>query len=274
MRRVMIMLVLSLGVLTGCLAGCRAGESTEGAPASRPARPDPRQLRYETLIGDCMTERGFSYVPHPAVTPADSAEARYSGWRSVLQPDAEVRAFRQKYGFGLYARLVYPDDPALAPGSAPDADRAADPNLTIRDALDPARRQAYDLARQGCGGAAGARVYPSRAAGERDYEAFRGDPAVAAAAGRYAGCLRDRGHPIDRTEPGTIETSVYRQATEAFGGADLFNPDAAEQLGTAAARRGLTREIDQALADLDCRTGYADLARTRYPEVIAALHGP
>ena len=122
MRRVILMVVLGLSVLTGCLAGCRS-DSTMVAPDSRPARPDPKQEKYENLVADCMTGQGFAYVPSPAVVPVDSAETLYSGWKSVLQPPAEVRTFRQKYGFGLYARLVYPDDPALSHGSAPDADR-------------------------------------------------------------------------------------------------------------------------------------------------------
>jgi hypothetical protein len=275
MRRVILMVVLGLSVLTGCLAGCRS-DSTMVAPAGRPAQPDPKQEKYENLVADCMTGQGFAYVPRPAFTPADSAETLYSGWKSVLQPPADVHAFREKYGFGLYARLVYPDDPALSHGSAPDADREPNPNVTIRDALDTSRRKAYDLALHDCGGVAARTVYPSsappKARGQRDHRAFRSDPKVVAAVADYAGCLSEKGHQILDPEPGTIETSLYEQATEAFGRRDLFNPDAAEQVSAAEARAGLTAEITLALTDLDCRTGYAKLARSGYAEAVSAAH--
>ncbi|MET0494095.1 MAG: hypothetical protein ABW000_13295 [Actinoplanes sp.] len=217
MRRVILMVVLGLSVLTGCLAGCRS-DSTMVAPASRPAPPDPKQEKYE----------------------------------------------------------VYPHDPVLSHGSAPDADREPNPNVTIRDALDTSRRKAYDLALHDCSGAAARTVYPSsappRAAGEPDHRAFRSDPKVVAAVADYAGCLRVKGHQVPDPEPGTIETTLYEQATEAFGRRDLFNPDAAEQLSAAEARTGLTAEITLALTDLDCRAGYANLARTGYAEAVTAAN--
>ena len=270
MRRVILMVVLGLSVLTGCLAGCRS-DSTMVAPAGRAAQADPKQQKYENLVAECMTGQGFAYVPHPAVTPADSADTLYSGWKSVLQPPGDVRTFRQKYGFGLYARLVYPNDPVLSHGSAPDADREPNPNITIRDALDADRQQAYDVKLHDCGGVAGREVYPSSPAGEPGHRALS-DPKVLAAVEEYAGCLRTKGHQVPDPEPGTIETTLYDQATEAFGRRDLFNPDAAEQLSAAEARSGLTAEITLALTDLDCRADYANLARTGYAEAVTAAN--
>jgi hypothetical protein len=142
---------------------------------------------------------------------------------SVLEPADQVRAFRAKYGFGGYSRLVYPTDPAVA---VQQMDPNQNPNNAIRAALDPARQKAYDQALegdareakaggkppkgpidQGCGGAAGLKYYgtgPSKdqqAASAREYAKFQNDPAVIKAAQKYGDCAGPSAHAAGTSRP-------------------------------------------------------------------------
>ena len=121
-----------------------------GAPAAAtsatPGDPDSVEVKAENMIADCMKKKGFRYVPHPLSFESGEQISRYAGMLYVLEPADQVRAFRAKYGFGGYSRLVYPNDPAVTV-VAPDPSK--NPNNGIRDALDPAQQKAYDKALNG-----------------------------------------------------------------------------------------------------------------------------
>jgi len=149
--------LLGLGAL---LAGCGGGPSaapTGGASSSAAAptqagpdtntpegRAEADSIKSENLMADCMKAAGFRYVPHPAhyTRPAGNI----AGKDPATVPYDVLKTYRQKYGYGSnYATDVYPNDPNVV---AP-TDPAANPNNAIRDALDPARKKAYDQAYDG-----------------------------------------------------------------------------------------------------------------------------
>lgn len=292
MRRSLLPLALCAAVL---LAGCtgtsdtKAGEQETGGSAFDLAKAQSdsqaQHQRLESLIADCMKKQGFQYLPATGQDRRTRPAEVLNGRSSVLRPAEEVRTFRQKYGFGsVYARLVFPDDPAVALGEGEKGD-GKDPNADIRTALDNARRRQYDLAltgvtnepgptytpSAGCQGEAEAKIWPGGAeeqkkvqeARERASSAFQTDPAVVAAAQKYADCLREKGYRVPSRTPGEIEVSLYEQALAVEEGS-VSKADAAE---------GLRKEIEAALADLQCRTDYATIARTKYAKAIFEAGG-
>ena len=307
MRRV-LMTLTALGLLFA--AGCSAEEAPEGVKddaggqIAAPARGevDSKKQKAENLIADCMKKQGFQYTPHVSAD-GESGQFSFAGQLSVLEPADEVRKFRQKYGFGVMSRLVYPNDPAVA---VPDMDPSKNPNNAIREGLDRNRRKAYDLAldgvvdsgadgqhkgdvkEPGCSGKAYSEVFgdttPDKAtlrARQRAYGAFQADPQVVAAAQQWADCLRGQGYKVQDARPGAIEVALATVAMD--GGLPAGPGDSAEvpadgaataaaggsaSVQAADASAGLQREIKAALADLDCRTGYAALVRAEYAKVL------
>jgi len=293
MRRLTVSVaVLSLALLAACGSHADDAAAPAGAAAppaagdsgTRAADYDAASVKVESSIADCMKKAGFRYVAHPTRVDETDQRALYGGPQSLLQPDEKVQAFRAKYGFGLFAALVYPTDPAV--GASP-TDAGPNPNNAIRDGLDKAQQAAYDQALNGAGGESkaggesttssgcaptAAQKYfgsgPSKdqqAAAARNYAAFQNDPQVVAAAQKYADCLRGKGYPVASASPGTIEQSVQ--------GSYFDKVSQGGTPGAAAAKTGLTNEIKAALDDLGCRTDYAKLARTRYAAVIQAGTG-
>ncbi|MBM2619444.1 hypothetical protein JIG36_28210 [Actinoplanes sp. LDG1-06] len=269
MRRLMWIpaAVLTTGLLlTGC--GSSTGESTTTGQAGTSTATDDATKRQnaEKEIADCMKAKGFQYeVPPPLAGNAPAGD--FSGTSSLLKTDDELREFRKKYGFGIFAQLVWPDDPMVKePESAPN------PNNAIRSALDPARQKAYDAALgedsqdDGCATAAYMKHFgttdPSSAENKqakRAYEKYRTDAEVVKAARQYADCLTGQGYKVASAEPGRVENGVYDSIVDPLqDGGDVT---------VAQARKQLPREVEAALADLDCRGAYAEITRTRYAAV-------
>jgi hypothetical protein len=290
-------------MVTGC--GTRADTSAGQPPGSSAAdttspeaEAEAASVNAENMIADCMKRKGFEYIPHPMRYSDGGQVARYGGRLSILEPADRVRAFRSKYGFGQHSKSVYPNDPALQAGPT---DAGENPNNAIREALDPARRKAYDLAYAGdsgdgkagqtaqsgsdlgCSGEASEKYFGSQAddqdANRREYAKFENDPAVVKAAQDYADCLTDKGYRVASARPGRIEEQLNSQFTGSSGGAsaaDASTGQEAGELGAAEqeeAKQALEKEIKAALDDLDCRTGYAELARTRYAKAVRAGGG-
>ncbi|AGL15800.1 hypothetical protein [Actinoplanes sp. N902-109] len=231
MRRSTIATALTGSLL---LAGCAAPQ-----PAGSPPAPfDPgkaisdlrtRQAQAEQAVADCMAGQGFDYRPAPP------DEQLFSGRVSVLLPTDDVRAFRRRHGFGA-------------------GTRTANPNNAIRAALPPPRRAAYDQALSGTpdasgnpsfgcqGQAAAAQPPPPAEPDPAAYAAFQTDPQLIDAAHTYATCLRTHGYriaPADE-QPGRIEIALSQHE----------------------------QGVKAALTDLDCRTGYAIIARTQHARAI------
>lgn len=272
--------VLSLLLIAGCngadtdpVAGSGTAAKQQGAPAPQDttdpvAQLDAASIKAENMVADCMKKKGFQYVPRPSsyATEQDMA-MKYAGPSSVLEPPEQVRAFRAKYGFGgPAAQQAYPKDPMLAQPGPPDPSK--NPNNAIREALDPARQKAYDKAMDGvgrkdpkpgddigCGGEAAQKYYgggekeQDQVSRARQYRQFQTDPATVAAAQKYADCLKGKGYQIASAQPGKVE---------------------GEMVQAAMAETVLTRDIKAALDDLDCRTDYAALVRSKWAKVVTA----
>jgi len=324
MRRLLVPLaVLGLALTAGC-GDKEAGNDAAGAKdpaaaaANAAAETDTKRQQAENLTADCMKQQGFKYVPQ-VIEETREDVGRFAGGLSVLEPADEVRKFRQKYGFGVFGRLVYPNDPAVA---RPDVDPAKNPNNAIREGLDAGRRKAYDLAlngnfadlkgsdeevekkmkeeeakgkKRGCASESYTKVFgdaEQNAAGqkakERAYQAFQTDPEVVAAAQKWADCLRGQGYKVEFTRPGEIDLAMATAAVDGKlpagpgedGDVKVPNGDTmtaavggSASMAPAEAKAGLQREIKAALADLDCRTDYATLVRTKYAKVLTDGNG-
>jgi len=300
MRRTATALGIAGLAVATLLTGCGTNTGTSAAPpgdatgisSSAGTDLDAAAVKAENMIADCMKKKGFQYTPHPLRFGAESQVDRYAGGLSVLEPADQVRAFRSKYGFGGYSKQVYPNDAALRPAASASG---KNPNNAIRAALGPAQQKAYDRAFAGnsgeaetgqgapngddvgCAGEASAKYFgtqtdESRAASRRAYAQFENDPAVIEAAQKYAGCLKDRGYTVASTRPGKIEYELRSQFA-GNGGAAKAAGSADDPAGQGQAKEGLRKEIKAALDDLDCRTGYAELARTKYAAAVRSGGG-
>lgn len=100
------------------------------------------QYRLQNAIAACMKKKGFPYTP---VAPEDPA----ASWATDGADYGLTKKYRQKYGFGVYAGVVYPDDPQ-APGSEAARDDAnLSPNADYVATLTSAQKAAWDKAMGG-----------------------------------------------------------------------------------------------------------------------------
>ncbi|WP_067510232.1 hypothetical protein [Actinoplanes sp. TFC3] len=272
-RRIWIPLaVLTTGlVLTGC--GSAAGESstTDQGGATAQADDAAKRQNAEKEIADCMKKQGFQYEVPPPLAETNAPSGEYVGTSSLLKSDDELRTFRKKYGFGVYAQLVWPDDPLVK-----EPESATNPNTAIREALDPARRKAYDAAlgsdskggtaAEGCADTAYLKYFGTtdlssaeNKEAKRAYEKYRTDAKVVRAARKYADCLTAKGYKVASAEPGEVENGVYDSIIDPLQDGD--------DVTAAQAKKRLPGEVKAALADLDCRGDYAEITRTQYAAV-------
>jgi hypothetical protein len=256
------------------LAGCGSQGGTPAAAGNVPTGSEPagdqaqlakqaqdKRSRAENMIADCMKQQGFTYVPYAPATSASPSSPSIRGQNPALVPYEDLNAFRQKYGFGVYAADVYPQDPAVA---SRQATAQSNPNEAIKTGLDPARREAYSKALYGEGKGNGGCANDSmkavfgdtpaddaakQAEARQAQLAFESDPGVLQAAHAYASCLNGQGHKVSSTKPGTIEESLRQALITARGqGQGSLTGDAA--------RTALDNEIRQAMDDLECGKDY------------------
>ncbi|GGQ38440.1 hypothetical protein GCM10010266_72180 [Streptomyces griseomycini] len=195
----------------------------------------------ENAIAACMKKQGFTYTP---VAPEDPA----ASWTTYGADYALTKKYRQKYGSGIYAGIVYPDD-AGASGSAADRqDSDRTPNADYVDTLTPEQKAAYSEALgafpdpkaggknwTGCQGEADKEVYGSASAQERSIEAanrdqanaqaFNGDPELVALVQSYASCLRKEGISATTTQPTGVGETVRFQALRSAPAGGKGHPD-------------------------------------------------
>ncbi|WP_210569319.1 hypothetical protein [Streptomyces sp. GESEQ-4] len=249
----------------------QSGGSPSAAPAGAltiPEDADPDTKNYfltENAIAACMKKRGFTYTPNPGFTE-NEASSSIDGADYAL-----AKKYRQKYGFGIYARAVYPNDPA-APGPAENKN----PNASYRASMPSAQQKEYDKAlgapgplhdndryegppKGSCSAEAHLKVYgPAKSAAEQEQEnakqaerdrqagqALNGDPQLVSLAQEYASCLRKAGITVGTTQPTSIGDTVKFQVSAEI-------PPDAQSPSKEEAMPKLTREIDLALKDLEC----------------------
>ncbi|MFD8453531.1 hypothetical protein [Streptomyces coelicoflavus] len=249
----------------------RDGDSASAAPGGEltvPEDADPDTKNYyltENAIAACMKKRGFSYTP-VGITPNEDRSAGEGKDYGL------AKKYREKYGFGIYSSIVYPNDPAVLL----QEEESDDPNDSYRSSLPAAQQKKYDKAlgrlralrktngviqrppKDGCLAQAERKVYgPPKSKAEQDREiaeqqerdkqagqALNGDPQLVSLAQAYADCLRKEGITVTTTQPTSIADMVKFQV------ADQIPPDGLPGKEEALAK--LPGEIDLALKDLEC----------------------
>jgi hypothetical protein len=281
--------ILALGLAVPVLAGCGGSKGTGAKPApagdggtqtttSADGAPQltvpdgadddtKKQYIMENAIADCMKKQGFTYTPHVTTATAGSTDGLDG------EDYAQAKKFRQKYGFGIYAASVYPDDPQL-----PTSKAGARGNATADEdekGLTPAQDQAYNDALSGrppanaktkaeadkIGGceekgrakaygpalSAAAEKKQEQARDEKNSEnglALNGDVQLVDLAQKFASCLTQQGITVTTTQPTGIVDMVRLNAAAAI-------PEHHE-MSKAQAMPLLTKDIDLALKDLEC----------------------
>ncbi|MEV7864573.1 hypothetical protein AB0P17_00365 [Streptomyces sp. NPDC088124] len=260
---------------SGARSGATAGDGADASSGSGggelavPAGADQEtKQRYlvENAVAACMKKQGFTYTPY-VLDESESSKA-------LDGRDYELaRQYRQKYGFGLYAGAVYPDDPQ-APNSAAEEKKLANPNSAYRDKLTPAQRTAYfkalgqpealevgDTVKDtGCMKEANTAVYgPEKSAAElakeqtakneenaRAGQRLNGDPELVRLAQSYASCLTGEGLRPETTQPTGIVDTVK------FGLSAGMPPEGTDGLAGDALKSLFATEVDAAMKDLKC----------------------
>ncbi|MDT0427762.1 hypothetical protein [Streptomyces salyersiae] len=228
-----------------------------------------KQYLLENAVAACMKKQGFTYTP---VAPEDPA----ASWATDGADYALTKKYRQKYGFGVYAGIVYPDV-----GASARRDSNGTPNADYMDTLTPEQKTAYNEALgappdpktgqkdwTGCQGEADKKVYGSASAEERgttsenrnrtNAQALNGDPKLVALAQSYASCLKKEGISVTTTQPTGIGEMVRLQALGSApagaGGMAAVAEDGntRESLSKEEALPLLTKDIELATRDLEC----------------------
>jgi hypothetical protein len=300
--------VLAVALISGCGGSAGGGATTAagdkppatGNDAKAGAGDDP-EVKRENEVADCMKKEGFTYIPHPDVSAsAETPKRRYAQASSLLQPDGEVRKWRQKYGFGLAAAKLFPNDPQVA-----EPERTTNPNNAVVAALDPPRRKAYNKALFGAegkddvpeaktgnapskGAEAQVKAYEkscfgrttvntekvssaTKAADHRVEVKFTNDPAVTSATEKYGSCMKERGHKIRSLSSDPFELTQ--------AGSDSLRPIRADkkaiirELNRKPTEQDLAKEVKVAVDDVECRSTYAQIVRSKYPTILDAYQG-
>jgi hypothetical protein len=253
------------------LAGCGSQGATPADAGNGPSGAEPvrdralaaqvqdQRSQAQNMIADCMKQQGFTYIPHVPVQSTPPSSPSIRGQHPALVAYEDLKTFRQKYGFGVYAADVHPQDPNVAPRQPTTT---PNPNDAVKAGLDPAAKEAYNKALHGVGKGNGGCVNDSmkavfgdtpadddakQAQTRQTQSAFESDPAVVQAANAYAACLTSRGHKLNSTKPGMIEKSLHQTLVTTRGQGNLTGD---------AARTALDNEIRQAMDDLECGKDY------------------
>jgi hypothetical protein len=217
--------------------------------------------KIESARAACMKEQGLTYLPEPVIKHKRTAEEK-----GRLAGDYEaLRAYRAKYGFGVWSKLVFPGDPAVNPDSGESR------NNKILMSLSPAKLKAYRAADDKCFAKAVKAVLGKSVTSQADFidqvnaaerkglRALDADKKIARLGKEFAGCLgvgetrpsvlASRGPAAFRKEATEVAKTRHKELPEAAKGKDVTIMPA---LTPAEARPYLDKEVEAALADLEC----------------------
>ncbi|MFI6484152.1 hypothetical protein ACIBH1_39945 [Nonomuraea sp. NPDC050663] len=248
-------------------------------PATRPTSMADRQRQQEEYRAGCMERRGFRYQVF--VPPRDEPTADQR--KAALGDYAASKRLRSIYGFRAFARFVHPGDP-LADSAIVYANN---PNDRVRQHMSPAQNQAYQEASDACyvemvkaltgKSVRGFVDHFEQAQKELDDEAagrLDTDPRLIALARVYGACLRGEGVEVTSIVPSKVVTmasaGVYAQLW-AIGSKQFpeASPDTKfmPEITADEARPYLDREIETALADLECGKDFLPAFSPRHQEM-------
>ncbi|MEV0614876.1 hypothetical protein AB0I81_16235 [Nonomuraea sp. NPDC050404] len=244
------------------------------SPATETAYENKAEI--ETVRADCMKERGLKYLPEEVMKREWTKEERA---RVTGDPEA-MRAYRAKYGFGVWSRLVFPKDPAV------HGEGRESRNNKHLMSLSPSRLKSYQAADERCFAKAVKSVLGKKASSQADFLEQMGaavdgrlrvldqDGKLVKLGEEFASCLGvSTAKPSELAERGvrefrkqSTEVARSRQTTsvpeEKLKDKDFWMWPA---MKPAQARPYLDKEVAAALADLKCGKAFyqAYLPRAR-----------
>ncbi|MER6951337.1 hypothetical protein ABT294_45705 [Nonomuraea sp. NPDC000554] len=252
------------------LTGCASSGGPQ--PSAAPSAPSANQQRQsQAQLATCMKSKGFTY--HPIVSLPELPEAV----KQEMSGDyPAMKTYRSKYGFGLAASFVYPNDGvgrmARVMGAGNTGD---DPNAKVIAGLSKPQQEAYFKAMNACtlemiNKATGKKLKSMEEASKAQSEMVKqiisreidGDPKLVELASAFADCLKGKGYRVSSQSPSRIVGSTEQPFMTELGKLGQ-NPTADE------ARPLLQREIKAALDDLECGKEFYAVYRPKANEVYA-----
>ncbi|MEV0620428.1 hypothetical protein AB0I81_44400 [Nonomuraea sp. NPDC050404] len=262
---------ISAAVLCGCGGAAETARTT--TDASPVAAAKDKKHQFESAKADCMKQKGFKYVAY--VKPEKQLSDQD---RKLASGDYEaMRTYREKYGFGIFSRHVYPTEIGIETSHEEVDD---DPNVKILRKFSPAQHDAYNKAKDACISAASKQVLGLTVKSNIDYfgqytlslrrlrgAELDGDAKLVELAGSMATCLKGKGHPVKDTKPSRMQRrgeDLFMDQQGAIGreqqgdlpkGPKMTKETRQFQMPTLSpqqARPYLDKEIKAALDDLEC----------------------
>ncbi|MFG3436241.1 hypothetical protein ACGF0J_03260 [Nonomuraea sp. NPDC047897] len=267
---------IAKAVATTLLAGSFGGFVS---PPSGDAAAHEKQTRLEAERVACMTERGLDYVASP--------ELRHTwqpGERERLAGDLEaLRAYRARYGFGVWSPNVYPKDKVVNPV------KHENPNNKMLMSLSAGELKKWRAADESCFSRAVKEVLGKTVTSQDDYHdqleaavrkslsVLDQDKQLVRLGKQFAACLG-----VSRTEPtaldGLSHAKIVRQASDVAkkawkgelpkGDTVVFRPN----LKPAQAKPYLDSEIKSALKDLECGRDFYPVYSPRAMEITSRVY--
>ncbi|MEU4234515.1 hypothetical protein AB0F17_60435 [Nonomuraea sp. NPDC026600] len=268
MRRVTWL--LSLALLSGCAAEPAA------APVSPKRSADPRP-RMEQIKADCMKQRGFKYLAYIKPARPEPDQSTYEA----------MKTYRQKYGFGVFAQYVYPQDPLSGSIETARKEVADDPNMALVGKLNDSQLDFYNKAKNNCAVKATKEVLHKEvdsvmdglnlmrdAKEELEAAEIDGDPELISLASGLADCLVGKGRRVPSTKPMAL---AERGFTAFWDLTDTLRDKKSEgqplEITPAQARPYLDREVKEALEDLECGKGFYTRYAPKHASIEARVWG-
>lgn len=222
-----ILVVLAVAIL---LTGCATPEALPSGTSKR--------WQQEHVAAACLKARGIEQIPWAPDLPTPTAEQL----RRRQGDHTAMRAYRDRYGHGVFATMIYPEVPSADGSDTWLDDRfvstLSEPHSACyvqavkqvlgRDVTDvPHFRRQYTRAVQ--------------RARQRELDT---DPRLVELARGYGACLAGRGYPVGSTVPSTIATLERDRFSTMLRDNASLTPEQAEPF--------LHEEIASALDDLEC----------------------
>lgn len=199
----------------------------------------------EQVKADCMKQSGFTYVHYIAPRRPDADQSTYEA----------MKTYRQKYGFGVYAQYVYPDDPLSGSIQSAEAELKSEPNETVLGRLNNSQLDSCNKALRTCHSKAAKEVLNKKVGSmleginlmKKAKEELDGDPELVTLASDLADCLTAKGRRVPSTKP----TALARRGFDTFWAQSEKSGDTPD-LPSAQAKPYLDKEVSAALEDLEC----------------------
>ncbi|SDH21924.1 hypothetical protein SAMN05421505_112220 [Sinosporangium album] len=273
-------LMLSVALLAGCGGGSdtAADSAAPAADGASPATGNDKGKLVQESIGKCMKGKGFKYIAYSR--PRDSSEQGRKYQNGDYQT---LKQERTKHGYGVFSYDVNPEV-----GTFPDA--PTDPNGKIREQLSSSQQASYQNALETCTVEAAKSVLGMKVSSFDEItktqmdainngmeRGLNGDTDLIGMAQKFGDCMKSKGYAVTSLKPMDVANRGHNFFSGERGKLLGQNPDQANAIGgenkvpPARARQHLTREIKDALDDLECGKDFYAAYHPKVAEVIAQV---